>query len=316
MFSTIVFLPLSICAARLRRVAAEFRGRLGTEHCVEIFVAGAAAWTAAGFASAPESARPTIATPPVEKTSEIATSEGAIQRIEVCIGLANERLERRACCAYVARAMREKASPLELLEREISACSDCPRLAGFLASLRTQHPAYWNKPVPGFGDPAARIVIVGLAPGMHGANRSGRPFFMDASGEWLYGELARRGLWADEQLSDVYIVNAVKCLPPANKPTSDEQARCRPWLEREFAALPSARVLLALGRIAHGAVLRCWNAAPLARHPFAHGRVDQLPGRPALLASYHPSRQNTNTGVLTRAMWRAVFEHAIRLAHQ
>jgi uracil-DNA glycosylase family 4 len=212
--------------------------------------------------------------------------------------------------------MRAREAPLERLEREIPACSDCPRLVEFLASLRTRHPDYWNRPVPGFGDRSAWLAIVGLAPGLHGANRSGRPFSMDASGEWLYGELARRQLWDGERLDGVYIVNAVKCVPPGNRPTTDEQTRCQPWLERELAALEGARVVLALGRIAHSAVLRCWGARPLARHPFAHGRVELLPGRPALVASYHPSRQNTNTGVLTRAMWRGVFAHSARLATQ
>jgi uracil-DNA glycosylase family 4 len=212
--------------------------------------------------------------------------------------------------------MRAREAPLERLEREIPACSDCPRLVEFLASLRTRHPDYWNRPVPGFGDRSGWLAIVGLAPGLHGANRSGRPFSMDASGEWLYGELGRRQLWDGERLDGVYIVNAVKCVPPGNRPTTEEQTRCRPWLERELTALEGARVVLALGRIAHGAVLRCWGARPLARHPFAHGRVELLPGRPALLASYHPSRQNTNTGVLTRAMWRGVFARSARLATQ
>jgi uracil-DNA glycosylase family 4 len=210
--------------------------------------------------------------------------------------------------------MRDGELPLERLEREIPACAECPRLAEFLSSLRARHPGYWNRPVPGFGDRSARIAIVGLAPGLHGANRSGRPFFMDASGEWLYGELERRGLWDGERLRDVYILNAVKCVPPGNRPTGEEQTRCRPWLERELAALAETRVVLALGQIAHAAVLRCWRALPLARHPFAHGRVERLPGRPVLLASYHPSRQNTNTGVLTRAMWRSVFARATRLS--
>ncbi|MGH7291451.1 MAG: uracil-DNA glycosylase family protein, partial [Myxococcota bacterium] len=123
-----------------------------------------------------------------------------------------------------------------------------------------------------------------------------------------------RGLWDGERLSNVYILNAVKCVPPGNLPTGDEQTRCRPWLERELAALPEMRVVLALGRIAHAAVLRSWRVLPLARHPFAHGQVERMPGRPALLSSYHPSRQNTNTGVLTRPMWRSVFARAARLA--
>src|SRR5512145_1630142 len=152
--------------------------------------------------------------------------------------------------------MRAAEAQLLNLERAIPGCTRCPRLAGFLAELRVRHADYWNRPVPGFGDRAAWLAIVGLAPGMHGANRSGRPFFMDASGEWLYGELERRRLWDGERLRGAYIVNAVKCLPPGNRPTTDEQQRCRPWLERELAALDRARVVLALGRIAHAAVLR------------------------------------------------------------
>ena len=128
----------------------------------------------------------------------------------------------------------EKA--LARLEREVPGCAECPRLADFLAGLRTRHPSYWNRPVPGFGDRGAWLVIVGLAPGLHGANRSGRPFFMDASGEWLYGELGRRGLWDGERLRGAYIVNAVKCVPPGNRPSTDEQLRCQPWLVRELEA--------------------------------------------------------------------------------
>ena len=124
----------------------------------------------------------------------------------------------------------------------------------------------------------------------------------------------RRGLWDGERLRGAYIVNAVKCVPPGNRPSTDEQLRCQPWLVRELEALSGARAVLALGSIAHAAVLRAWGVRPLARHPFAHARSYALPGRPPLLASYHPSRQNTNTGVLTRAMWRAVFARAFALA--
>jgi uracil-DNA glycosylase family 4 len=210
--------------------------------------------------------------------------------------------------------MRARELVLQEIERGVPDCARCPRLSAFLADLRARHADYWNRPVPGFGDRAPWLVIVGLAPGMHGANRSGRPFFMDASGEWLYGELARRGLWDGERLTGVYILNAVKCVPPQNRPTSDELARCRPWLARELDALAGARVVLALGQIAWQSVLRCHSLRPLAAHPFAHGGSVTSPGRPALLASYHPSRQNTNTGVLTRAMWRAIFTRAARLA--
>jgi len=210
--------------------------------------------------------------------------------------------------------MRARERVLCEIERDVPGCARCPRLAGYLAELRVRHAGYWNRPVPGFGDRRARLAIVGLAPGLHGANRSGRPFFMDASGEWLYGELGRRGLWNGERLRSVYILNAVKCVPPQNRPTSAEQARCRPWLERELAALQDARVVLALGQIAWLAVLRSFGVRPLVRHPFAHGALFAGADGPPVLASYHPSRQNTNTGVLTRAMWRAIFSRAERLA--
>ena len=210
--------------------------------------------------------------------------------------------------------MRAAELALRTIEGEVPACARCPRLAGFLAEQRARYADYWNRPVPGFGDRRAWLAIVGLAPGLHGANRSGRPFFMDSSGEWLYGELGRRALWDGERLTGVYILNAVKCVPPQNRPSTDEQTRCRPWLARELAALDRARVVLALGQIAWQATLRCFELAPLARHPFAHGALVRAPDRPALLASYHPSRQNTNTGVLTRAMWRAIFTRAAALA--
>jgi uracil-DNA glycosylase len=203
---------------------------------------------------------------------------------------------------------------LREIERQVPGCARCPRLAAFLAESRQLRGDYWNRPVPGFGDRAPWLVIVGLAPGLHGANRSGQPFFMDASGEWLYGELERRGWWDGRRLTGVYILNAVKCVPPQNKPTGDEQERCRPWLARELESLSDARVILALGQIAWQAVLRCFEAKPLSAHPFAHGARVQLPGRPLLQASYHPSRQNTNTGVLTRPMWRTVFSRAARSA--
>jgi uracil-DNA glycosylase family 4 len=203
---------------------------------------------------------------------------------------------------------------LRALAREVQGCSSCPRLAGYLAECRAQHPDYWAKPVPGFGDPAARLVIAGLAPGYHGANRSGRPFWLDASGVWLYGELERRGLWDGERLNGVYIANAVKCVPPGNRPTTEEQATCRPFLIRELAALSRARLVLALGSIAQRAVLTSWQARPFSRHPFGHGALQRIPERPPLLCSYHPSRQNTNTGVLTRRMWSAIFERAQKLA--
>ena len=203
---------------------------------------------------------------------------------------------------------------LERIERGVVRCRSCRRLAAYLRECRAEHPDYWARPVPGFGDPKAWLVIVGLAPGYHGANRSGRPFWLDASGEWLYGQLERETLWDGEQLRGAYILNAVKCVPPQNRPTGSEQDRCRQWLEDELSALRQARVVLALGSIAHRAVLKSWGVRPLSRYPFGHGRAHSIDARPQLLASYHPSRQNTNTGVLTERMWRSVFRKARRLA--
>ncbi|MCE2390949.1 MAG: uracil-DNA glycosylase [Proteobacteria bacterium] len=206
------------------------------------------------------------------------------------------------------------APTLAQIRRSVIRCRRCPRLVDYLEECRSSHRDYWARPVPGFGDPRARIAVVGLAPGYHGANRSGRPFWLDASGEWLYGELERRGLWDGEALYGVHILNAVKCVPPQNRPTGAEQSNCLGWLERELAALRDARLVLALGAIAHRAVLKAWEVRPLARHAFAHASLHRIEGRPPLLSSYHPSRQNTNTGVLTRRMWRSIFARAVELA--
>ncbi len=205
------------------------------------------------------------------------------------------------------------APSLSRIRREVVACRRCPRLVDYVDGLRERYPDYWCRPVPGFGDANAWLAIVGLAPGLHGANRSGRPFFMDASGEWLYGELERRGSWDGKRLAGVCILNAVKCVPPQNRPDTQEQDECRPFLVQELAALRHARVVLTLGAIAHRAVLRAWELQPLSARPFRHGAVYRIEQRPVLLASYHPSRQNTNTGVLTKPMWRAVFSRAEKL---
>lgn len=188
---------------------------------------------------------------------------------------------------------------------------------------------YWAKPVPGWGDPAARVVLVGLAPGAHGSNRTGRVFTGDGSGEWLYRALHRAGFASRPDavhrndgltLHDVFITAAVRCAPPANKPTPDQRARCLPYLREELAALGSARVLVTLGKIAddtvHGLVKEL-GGYRTPRAPFAHlaETLVELPaGRPmTILASYHPSRQNTNTGVLTEPMLDAVFTRAHEL---
>jgi uracil-DNA glycosylase family 4 len=198
------------------------------------------------------------------------------------------------------------------LERRIPGCRRCPRLVAWLREARARHPDYWNRPVPGFGDRRAWLVVVGLAPGLHGANRTGRPFQGDASGEWLYASLARAGLWDGRRLRGAYIANAVKCVPPGNRPQAEECHACRPWLEAELAALARARLVLALGRIAHEAVLRSFGVQARSGLPFAHGALQRVPGRPALLASYHPSRQNTNTRTLTPAMWNGIWRRVDR----
>jgi uracil-DNA glycosylase len=200
-------------------------------------------------------------------------------------------------------------------------CTRCPRLARYLAVTRRRQPDYWARPVPSFGAPAPRIVIVGLAPGMHGANRTGRPFTGDHAGILLYETLHEFGLaslpvsqTADDALVllGARIVNAVKCVPPENRPLPDEIRRCNPYLAQELAALPGVRVYLALGRIAHDALLMALGL-PRAAHPFAHARVHAL-GERHLVDSYHCSRYNTSTRRLTPAMFRAVVGTACRLA--
>ena len=194
-------------------------------------------------------------------------------------------------------------------------CRRCPRLAGFLDTVRAQFPEYWCRPVAPFGDPAARLVIVGLAPGMHGANASGRPFTGDYAGILLYETLHDFG-FADSPISrtaadaitlaDCRITNAVKCLPPGNKPLPAEAANCNPYLAADLAALPRGGALLALGRIAHDAALMALGLRRAA-YVFGHAARHALPSGVALFDSYHCSRYNTNTGRLTRAMFRGVF---------
>ncbi len=194
-------------------------------------------------------------------------------------------------------------------------CRACPRLATFLDDVRARHPDYHARPVPAFGALSPDLLIVGLAPGMHGANRSGRPFTGDYAGVLLYETLhkfgyasAPRSLSADDGLvlSGCRITNAVKCLPPANKPEPAEIRQCNGFLAAEIAALPDRARILALGQIAHQAVLR---ALGLKRkdYPFAHASDHRLPDGRRLVSSYHCSRYNTQTRRLTPAMFEAVF---------
>lgn len=194
-------------------------------------------------------------------------------------------------------------------------CPLCPRLVAFREDLRRScGPDWHNAPVPPFGSTDARLLVVGLAPGLKGANRTGRPFTGDYAGDLLYPTLVRFGLArgtfdrrADDGLELVgcRITNAVRCLPPANKPTGREIATCRAFLKAEIAALPALRVILALGRVAHETVLTTMGAR-LKDHPFRHGAEHMLPSGLVLADSYHCSRYNTNTGRLTEAMFHDV----------
>jgi uracil-DNA glycosylase family 4 len=211
-------------------------------------------------------------------------------------------------------------SPLPATEPPLD-CPLCPRLAIFRHALRGEFPDWWNAPVPAFGDPAAWLVIVGLAPGKHGANRTGRPFTGDYAGVLLYETLAKFGLSdgvyaarPDDglRLNGAMLVNAVRCLPPENKPTPEEIRTCRPFLEAPLAALSNARVFVALGQIAHqSAVKALGGRLPKAR--FGHLAEHRMPDGRLLIDSYHCSRYNTNTGRLTAAMFEAVFERALQL---
>ena len=215
---------------------------------------------------------------------------------------------------------------LAALHDEIVACRACPRLVEWREEVAREKRAayrdweYWGRPVPGFGDPDARLVIVGLAPAAHGANRTGRVFTGDRSGDWLFGAMHRAGFanqstaeHRDDGLAllDAYVLAAVRCPPPQNRPTTEERDRCRPFLERELALLPKQRVLLALGGWALGVVASVEGLRP--RPKFGHGAEFELPDGRVVLCSYHPSQQNTFTGRLTEPMFDAVFARAREL---
>lgn len=215
------------------------------------------------------------------------------------------------------------------LEREVVACVRCPRLVAYRERVAREKRAafrewdYWGRPVPGFGDRRARLLVVGLAPAAHGGNRTGRMFTGDRSGDWLYRALYRGG-FANQTtathrgdglaLRDCYITAAVRCAPPENRPTRAEFARCRPYLERELVLLgPRLRVVVALGGSATEAFLRAWKnggkSIPSPRPKFHHGGVWDLPPV-TLLSSYHPSQRNTSTGLLKEEMFDAIFRKA------
>lgn len=221
--------------------------------------------------------------------------------------------------------------PLEVVQANVVACRKCPRLVAHRERVarekvrRYRQEEYWGKPIPGFGDSRARLLIVGLAPAAHGGNRTGRVFTGDQSGDFLYRALYRSGFanqpWSSHAgdgltLRGCYITAAVRCAPPDNKPTPDELCTCRPYLVEELHLLREVQVVVALGRIAFDAVLTAWreagHPATTPRPAFAHGAAAELPGGVLLLASYHPSRQNTQTGRLTPAMFQRIFARARR----
>ena len=230
--------------------------------------------------------------------------------------------------------MSSAADSFASLDARIVACERCPELRAYCARIAAEKKrahrdeAYWGKPVPAFGDPEARVLLVGLAPGAHGSNRTGRMFTGDASGVWLYRALFRAGFanqpgQRDREdglvLRDALITAAIRCAPPGNKPTPDERRNCFPYLVEEIGLLPRLRVVVGLGAIGSRAAEDGLAAAGYAlarRHAFGHGAESiarRGASRVTLLSSYHPSRQNTNTGVLTEPMLDAIFARAHRL---
>jgi uracil-DNA glycosylase family 4 len=222
---------------------------------------------------------------------------------------------------------------LDVLQQRVTDCEFCPRLRDHCRQVaKVKRRAflnwdYWGKPVPSFGDPNARLLLIGLAPAAHGANRTGRMFTGDSSGDFLYGALHRAGFASQPgsssredglELDDVYITAAVRCAPPDNKPTPAEFASCRPYLVEELNLMRNVQVVVALGRLAADSYLTILaNRGDISRrstYPFGHGLGHPMPGRlPYLLCSYHPSRQNTQTGRLTKAMFDGIFDRARQL---
>ena len=223
---------------------------------------------------------------------------------------------------------------IEDLNRRVIACTMCDRLVTYRRMVAEtkrrmyRDHEYWGRPLPGFGDPEARLLLVGLAPAAHGGNRTGRMFTGDRSGDWLYGTLHKFG-FANQgtsqhredglALKDAYITAALRCAPPATNPLREELVACRPYLLRELGLLRRLRIVVALGKIAFDAYLAAWSnpssckALPSPRPRFGHGAMSQLPDGITLVSSYHPSQQNTQTGRLTREMFEGIFATVRRL---
>jgi uracil-DNA glycosylase family 4 len=224
---------------------------------------------------------------------------------------------------------------LAVLNSEVISCRRCPRLVAYREEIAREKRrayrdwAYWGRPVPGFGDPKARVVVVGLAPGAHGSNRTGRPFTGDASGNFMYPVLYETGFASQAKatdrndglvLKDLYITAALRCAPPQNKPLPQELSNCSSYLDRELDGLKHAKVIVALGRIGFVASLAYLKRRGILQarngYLFQHGAKYKMPDGRTLLASYHPSNQNTQTGKLTRAMFVKIFEEAVKIAQQ
>lgn len=222
---------------------------------------------------------------------------------------------------------------LVTLNAEVVACTRCPRLVEYRERIALEKRRayrdceYWGKPVPGFGDPDARVLVLGLAPGAHGSNRTGRPFTGDASGKFMFPVLHETGFANQSNatdredglaLKDMYITAAVRCAPPDNKPLPQELANCAPYLDREVAGLKNVKVVVALGRIGFDAYLnylkRQGQLASRKAYIFQHGAKYKMLDGKALVASYHPSNQNTQTGKLTREMFVRIFKEAAKIA--
>lgn len=229
--------------------------------------------------------------------------------------------------------MAPRPHPLESLNAALVHCRRCPRLVEWRESVAADKRAafrdqeYWGKPVPGFGDTEASILVMGLAPAAHGANRTGRMFTGDRSGDWLYRAMHRVGLANqptsinsddDLELTGAYVTAPVRCAPPANKPTPQERDNCMPWLDAELALLDGLRVVVCLGEYAYKSAVAAFQRrgveVPRPRPRFGHGEEIELAGGPTLVCSFHPSQQNTFTGRLTEGMLDAVFQRAIALA--
>lgn len=236
---------------------------------------------------------------------------------------------RRGSGAAVLRMKKRLSETLDVLEKQVISCRLCPRLVEYREYIaRVKRRAYrdweyWGKPVPAFGDPEAEIMVLGLAPAAHGANRTGRMFTGDRSGDFLYRALWQNGFASQPvsvcrsdglSLRNIWITASARCAPPDNKPAPEELANCRPYLERELAILPNLRLVVALGKIGADTYLRLLRdegeIKSMARYPFGHGAFHSFPNRPDMLCCYHPSQQNTSTRKLTAEMLREIFQIA------